>query len=519
MKKRNELYQETGKSANRRRWIGGGLGLLLLLASGLLLYFFLLRPTEPPYVVVRRGAIRGTVSASGEVVSARQATIAGRVSGLVEEVPVQVGQEVVTGTLLVRFSTEGLEARVKEAQLRLEIAQLRLEEARKGGSPEEIAAAQAGLEAAEARLARLQAGTRAEEVTVARQEVVQAEAALEEARASSAVAVESARLNWEISANALRNAQDAYSRIYWENERLRQRGIPLSQAQQDAETLAWRQVEDAEDAMEQARLAYERALQEQKTAVTSAQARLSAARARLQGLLAGPGEAELAEAEAQVAQARANLARLQAGSASAEVQILEKEFLLAQLALEEARSELDRANVRAPFAGTVIEMAAKEGEMAGAYSALVRLADLRQLQIRARIDEMDVGWVAPGQPVTVTLDAFPGRPLRGTVREIAPAVTIERGSAYYMATVILKPPVTVTLRLGMAANLTIVTVEKSDALLIPRQAVERVGEGYYVAVLREGRSERVRVTLGVADPQYYEILSGLAEGDRVLLRR
>ncbi len=517
MKKQDELYQETAKSANRRRWIGVGLGLLLVLAAGLFLYIFL-RPGEPPYVVVRRGAIRGTVSASGEVVSARQTTIASRISGLVEEVPVKVGQEVVTGTLLVRFSAEGLEVRVKEAQLRLEIAQLRLEEARKGASPEEIAAARADLEAAEARLARLQAGARAEDVAVARQEVVQAEAALEEARSSSAVAVESARLNWEISANALRNAQDAYSRIYWENERLRQRGISLPQSQQDAETQAWRQVEDAEDAMEQARLAYERALQGQKTAVTSAQARLTAARARLQSLLVGPDEAERAEAEAQVNRARAYLSQLQAGPDSTEVQILERELLLAQLALEEARSELDKASVRAPFAGMVVEVAAKEGEMMGAYSALVRLADLRQLQIRARIDEIDVGWVMPGQAVTVTLDAFPGRPLRGTVREVAPAVTIERGSAFYIATIDLRPPITVTLRLGMAANLTIVTVEKSDALLVPRQAVERIGEGYYVTVLREGKSQRVRITLGVADPQHYEVLSGLAEGDRVLLR-
>lgn len=516
MKKQSELYPETLKSANRRRWLVG-LGLLLLLAAGLL--YFLLRSPEPPYVVVRRGTIRGTVNASGEVVSARQAVISNPTSGLVEEVLVKVGQEVVTGTLLVRLSTEGFDARLEEARLRLEIAQLRLEEAQKGASPEEIAVAQAELEAAEAWLARLQAGTRPEEVVVARQEVVQAEAALKQAQESSALAVESARLNWEISANALRNAQDAYSRIYWENERLRQQGIPLSQEQQDAETWAWRQVEDAEDAMEQARLAYERALQEQETTVTSAQARLTVARVRLRELLEGPDEAERAEAEARVAQARANLARLQAGSDSTGVQILEREVLLAQLALEEARSALDKASVRAPFAGTIVEMAAKEGEMVGAYSRLVRLADLRQLQILARIDEIDVGWVAPGQAVTVTLDAFPGRPLRGTVQEIAPAVTIERGTPYYQAIVILQPPVAVTLRLGMAASLTIVTVEKSDALLVPRPAVERIGEGYYVTVLREGKSERVRVTLGVADPQSYEVLSGLAEGDRVLLRQ
>lgn len=269
--------------------------------------------------------------------------------------------------------------------------------------------------------------------------------------------------------------------------------------------------------MEQARLAYESALQERESALATARARLTQSGARLEDLLGGATAFELTQAQAQVSRARSNLALLQAGTSEEERQILAHQVDLAQLSLEEAQADLDKATVTAPFAGTVVGLAIDEGELVGAFVPLLRLADLGELQIQARVDEIDVGQVEPGQTVTVTLDAFPGRPLPGYVEEVAPAVTVERGSAFYLTTIGLSAPPTLTLRLGMAANLTIVTQRREGVLLVPRQAVEQVGTGHYVTVLRGGRRERVPVTLGMADPQCYEVVSGLRQGERVLL--
>ncbi len=509
---------ERPRGRRGRPWLWGALALVVL--AGLVAsYLRWGRAASSAAWTVRRGTIQGSVIASGEVVSARQAQLSSRLSGEVSGVQVKAGDQVVTGTVLVTIDAQPLSYRVEEAQLRLDIARLHLEEARAGARPEEIAAAQADLDAAQARLAQVEAGAGGTDISIARQDVVQAQAALEQAAQSGPAAVESARLSWETAANVVRDAQAEYSRIYWDNEQLRQRGIELSQAQQDQEAAAWRRVQDAQAAMEQARLAYEQQVQEQQAAETNAQSRLSQAQQRLQGIINGADDPVLAEAKAQVDRAAAYLALQQAGTRPSEITVLEKEQRLAEIELEAAQADLDKATVRAPFAGTVLSVDVKVGELVGAYASLVHLADLNRLEVQARVDEIDVGQVSPGQALTVTLDAFPGEALRGIVGEIAPAVTIDRGSAYYLARIDLAgPPVgadgqSLTLRLGMAANLTIVTAEKSGVLLVPRQAVEKVGAGYYVTVLRSGRRERVRVTLGMEDPQYYEVVSGVYEGD------
>ncbi|MGC8872972.1 MAG: efflux RND transporter periplasmic adaptor subunit [Chloroflexia bacterium] len=499
----------------KRRYLLVGLAALLLLVC--LALWAWNRGRATPTAVVRRGTIHGRVIAPGQVVSEREALLMAGVSGPVTELRVKVGDEVVTGTVLLTIGAESQRLQVEIATLELQSARLRLAEAEEGPLPEEVAAAEADLRLAQAQLDALLRGPRQEELTIARQQVVQAEAALSAGESGSAAAVEMARLRWEQAANELRDVQDAYSRIYWENESLRRRGVVLSQAQVDAESAAWRQVENAQAALEQTRLAYEQALRDREAQLTTARARLTEARARLQELVVGAGSEELAAAEAQLARAQAALARLRRNSR--EVELRRLEVRRAELALEQARAELERATVRAPFAGTVVEVLVREGELVGVYASLLRLADLNRLYVRAQVDEIDVGKVAPGQPVTVTLDAFPGQPLLGVVEAIAPAVTLDRGSATYLTRIAVHQPLELSLRLGMAASVTIVTQERRDVLLVPRTAVERVGERNYVTVLRGSRRQRVPVTLGVTDASFCEILSGLEEGERVLLGR
>ncbi len=496
----------------RRLLVAGLVTVLVLLSVAAWLWS---RSRAVPTATVRRGTIRGRVIAPGQVVSEREALLTAWVSGPVTELRVQEGDEVVTGTVLLTIGADTQRIQVEMAALELESARLRLAQA--GPLPEEIAAAEAELQLAQARLDALLQGPRQEELTIARQQVVQAEAALSASDSNTALAIETARLRWEQAANALRDAQDAYSRLYWENEALRRRGIALSQAQRDAESAAWRQVENAQAAVEEARLAYEQAVQGREAELTAAQARLAEARARLQQLVGGNRAEDLAAVQAQLARAQAYLAQLRRQEQEKELRRLE--VRRAELALEQARAELERSTVRAPFAGTVIEVDVREGELVGVYASLVRLADLNRLYIRAQVDEIDVGELAPGQPVTITLDAFPGRPLQGVVEEIAPAVTLDRGSATYVTRIAVSPPPDLPLRLGMAGTATIVTKERHDVLLVPRAAVERIGERDYVTVLRGNRRVRVPVTLGLTDAASCEVVSGLSEGDRVLLSR
>ena len=148
MTQQRALYQKDDENASRdhlpeegrrRRWLLPAV-LTLIAGAALLAYLLWGRPADGSLVSVQRGTIRSTVNAGGEVVSARQAQISSRVAGEVAAVPVTVGQEVLSGTVLLALATDTLEYRVRDAALRMEVARLRLERVRSGALPEEVAA-------------------------------------------------------------------------------------------------------------------------------------------------------------------------------------------------------------------------------------------------------------------------------------------------------------------------------------------------------------------------------------------
>ena len=88
--------------------------------------------------------------------------------------------------------------------------------------------------------------------------------------------------------------------------------------------------------------------------------------------------------------------------------------------LDLAREKTGDVAIRAPIAGTVIEKTVEQGQIVASASAnvsggstLVKMADLAMMQVRALVDETDIGRVQPGQPVEVTVEAHPGRTFRG----------------------------------------------------------------------------------------------------------
>src|SRR6202035_5104179 len=86
--------------------------------------------------------------------------------------------------------------------------------------------------------------------------------------------------------------------------------------------------------------------------------------------------------------------------------------------------ELDRLTIRAPIAGTVLQVKAKAGEIAvpSAPQPLISLGDVSALRVRAELDERDLGGIKPGYPVVVRADAFRGRDFAAKVSAIAPIV-------------------------------------------------------------------------------------------------
>lgn len=214
--------------------------------------------------------------------------------------------------------------------------------------------------------------------------------------------------------------------------------------------------------------------------------------------------------------AKSEFERAAHGATSDEIVLLGKQREIALLALEGAQEQREQANLRAPFAGTVLEVNAQAGELIFAGNAAATLADLSQLEIVAQIDEIDIAEVAAGQRVEITLDAFPDKRLVGQIKHINPAATPQRGSTVYEATVTFDFA-GLPLRPDMGANLTVITLDKADVLLVPSRAVVSAGQKKLVRVLEGRQTRETEVVLGLTNRQEVEILSGLREGQIVLV--
>lgn len=456
-------------------------------------------------------AISLGVTASGEITARRSAELSFRVPGTVAEILVEEGAFVREGQELARLDLAELELSVRQAEAALAQARAGYERLEEGATPEEIAAAraqvsqaqgavrqargsvtdediaaaEAALASALARQAEIAAGPKATDLAQAEAAVTQARANLEIQRTNLSAAKTNAELQLEIAANALRDAQKAYSDIYWQNHNLERRldrfDIDLPEEAREAEEQALRQVENAEARLNQATLAVEQARQNEIEGVQAAEAQLRTAEANLQRLLDGATAEQRAAVDAQVAQARANLERLkgeqragavqaaEAGAAAAQANL---ERLLAgatpsQLAqalaqveaaeagVEAARLNLEKGTLRAPFDGVVSQVNIDVGDLAGGATQLpaIQIVDVSELRVEVNVSDTDVARVREGMPATITVDGLPGSTFTGTVTYIAPTATNVGNVRTFAVRITLDQQE--SLRAGMSARVTI----------------------------------------------------------------
>ena len=139
---------------------------------------------------------------------------------------------------------------------------------------------------------------------------------------------------------------------------------------------------------------------------------------------------------------------------------------------------------------------------------------MNALEIAADIDEIDVANVKVGQTVEVRFDAFPGERFTGKLARLFPAASSQRGSTVYSAVVEFDRR-NFNVRLGMGANLKILTVEKKGVLLVPNRALKNAGTRKAVRIVAPGEPRDVIVETGVTDGNETEIVSGVSEGDQI----
>jgi len=192
---------------------------------------------------------------------------------------------------------------------------------------------------------------------------------------------------------------------------------------------------------------------------------------------------------------------------------------LAELQYDQAKAELDKAIITATFDGVIANVYITEGQQLSAAdyaSPAICLIDPSEIKLSGVIDEIDVSQVRLGQEAVITLDALPGKEVKGRVAFISPASTIQTGVVFYKTTIALENP-SGELKDGMSASAEIVIEQHDDVLLIPNRAIQGSLEKPWVEVLVDEQVEEREITMGLSDGVYTEVLEGLEEGEVIIL--
>lgn len=231
--------------------------------------------------------------------------------------------------------------------------------------------------------------------------------------------------------------------------------------------------------------------------------------------LISQADLDLKRSEAVAAQqdAKAAEARL-ASIADTEERGVRAMLEQAQAGLEADSVRLSKTEIRAPADGTVLLRNVQPGDSVQAGESLITLALDSPSLLIADPDERNLPLLHVGAEARASADAYPNESFPATVSFIAPSVDQQRGTVEVRLAV---PDPPAYLRTDMTVSVEIITGSKRGALVIPASAVHDVAGKPWALVVRNHRATRQPLELGVRGNEYFEVVSGVREGEAVIL--
>ena len=229
--------------------------------------------------------------------------------------------------------------------------------------------------------------------------------------------------------------------------------------------------------------------------------------------------------KAEVQQAKANLV-LAKSKYDRAVELSQRNFISGQakdeaennlrvaesaVALVEAR--LAKTEIKAPFSGVIGLRVVSVGDYVKEGADMVNLESIDPLKVDFRVPETYMRQVQPGQTLTVTLDALPGKSFDGKVLAVNPLVDAA-GRAVVIRAIVRNADT--SLRPGMFTRVNLITKDAKDALVIPEQAIVPQGDEQFVFKIVDGKVARVKIDIGQRRDGKVEVLKGLEFNDLVV---
>jgi membrane fusion protein, multidrug efflux system len=188
-------------------------------------------------------------------------------------------------------------------------------------------------------------------------------------------------------------------------------------------------------------------------------------------------------------------------------------YAAASAQLDQLRTRIGFATVRAPITGIVTEKQVEAGDVVAPQTRLFTVADVSTMVVRVGLSEMDVVLLSEGDEVALGLDAYPNLTLQGSIRRIFP--TANPGTRLVPVEVALRGDGSRVARPGFLARTTF-ALGAREGLLVPGAAILSGAAGESVFVVEAGQAVRRTVQTGLTSAGQIEIVEGLAAGETVV---
>lgn len=196
-----------------------------------------------------------------------------------------------------------------------------------------------------------------------------------------------------------------------------------------------------------------------------------------------------------------------------------------QLSIQNLYTQLNYSNdklkdytITAPIDGTITFETIKEGDIVSPGTLIATISNKNEFEFKIPVDELDISKINYDKKVKVTIDALPytsDEPIIGKISKMPLEGTSTGGVTDYYVTITF--PGKDDVRISMNADAEIVIDEKEDVLYIPIESIDKEDGQEYVYIVNDGKAIKRQVTTGLKGLAYVEIISGIDEGEEVVV--
>ena len=518
------FLEKTWQKIIARPYITAGIAVVVV-AGGAWAYSVATRAPQFEFVeATRKETLAQEVSVTGKVKAARDISLSFEKTGKVAAVRVETGQKVAPGQVLAYLDNQDARANIAKAEASVQLQEAKLEEAKKGARPEEIAIQETKVRASERAIMDTEQNLR--------EKIQDAYTKSDDAARNS---IDQIFVNSQTSLppyKFLGNNPQLEIDLEWERgllegllknwtaelERLEQGGNLKTFADVSEKNL--KTVRSLADKAALLANSFSATPPYTETTIDGWKAEISAARANVNtaifSLLSAKEKLENARSDLDIA--RKELALKKAGATPEAIRAQEASLAETKAVLMAAEAELSKTIIRAPISGIITKRSVEPGEVAQAQTVAFAIISASDFEIEANIPETDIAWLALGQNAKITLDAYGDRvTFEGKVRRIDPAETVVEGIPTYGAKIQFSKKDS-RIKSGLTANVDILIAERKNVIVLPSRAIAEKDGKMMVKVLVNGKAEEIEVKIGLKGSDgTTEITEGIHEGEKVII--